>query len=148
ADAGSIYVVEDDGATLRFCVAHNDSITADLRDHTLAVSDASVVGACVRSGVVINLEDMYSETGRTALGRSFAHDRSFDDRFGYQTRSLLTVPMRAPEGAVIGAVQLINAKQGRDPLSGPADFGRRIRPFSAADERVCMALATQGAVAL
>ncbi len=60
------------------------------------VSDASVVGACVLSGQIINLEDMYSETGRTALGRTFVHDRSFDERFGYQTRSLLTVPMRAP----------------------------------------------------
>ncbi|PCC66938.1 HD-GYP domain, c-di-GMP phosphodiesterase class II (or its inactivated variant) [Nannocystis exedens] len=148
ADAGSIYVVEDDGATVRFRVAHNDSVAADLRDHTLPVSDASVVGACVLSGQIINLEDMYSETGRTALGRTFVHDRSFDERFGYQTRSLLTVPMRAPEGQVIGAVQLINAKDGRHPLAWPADFGRRTRPFSAADERVCLALATQGAVAL
>jgi len=147
ADAGSIYVVEDDGAMLRFRVAHNDSVAADLRDHTLPVSDASVVGACVLSGNIINLEDMYSETGRSALGRTFVHDRSFDERFGYQTRSLLTVPMRAPEGQVIGAVQLINAKDGREPL-GPADFNRRTRAFSAADERVCLALATQGAVAL
>ncbi|MCY1062081.1 HD family phosphohydrolase [Nannocystis sp. SCPEA4] len=148
ADAGSIYVVEGDGATLRFRVAHNDSVAADLRDHTLPVSDASVVGACVRSGHIINLEDMYSETGRSALGRTFVHDRSFDERFGYQTRSLLTVPMRAPEGQVIGAVQLINAKEGREPLTSPADFNRRTRSFSAGDERVCLALATQGAVAL
>ncbi|MDC0671600.1 HD family phosphohydrolase [Nannocystis radixulma] len=148
ADAGSIYVVEGDGATLRFRVAHNDSVAADLRDHTLPVSDASVVGACVRSGHIINLEDMYSETGRSALGRTFVHDRSFDERFGYQTRSLLTVPMRAPEGQVIGAVQLINAKEGREPLTSPADFNGRTRPFSAGDERVCLALATQGAVAL
>ncbi|MBZ5714069.1 HD family phosphohydrolase [Nannocystis pusilla] len=148
ADAGSIYVVEGEGATLRFRVAHNDSVAADLRDHTLPVSDASVVGACVRSGHIINLEDMYSETGRSALGRTFVHDRSFDERFGYQTRSLLTVPMRAPEGQVIGAVQLINAKEGREPLTSPGDFNRRTRPFSAADERVCLALATQGAVAL
>lgn len=148
ADAGSIYVVEDGGATLRFRVAHNDSVTADLHDHTLPVSPQSVVGACVLSGLVINLEDMYTEAGRTALDRSFTHDRSFDERFGYETHSLLTVPMRAPEGAVIGAVQLINAKTGREPLSSPPDFARRVRPFTAADERVCLALATQGAVAL
>lgn len=148
ADAGSIYVVEDGGQTLRFRVAHNDSVTADLHEHALSVSDASVVGACVQTGLVINLEDMYSEAGRTALGRSFTHDRSFDARFGYETHSLLTVPMRAPEGAVIGAVQLINAKTGREPLSSPAEFARRVRPFTAADERVCQALATQGAVAL
>lgn len=148
ADAGSIYVVEDGGATLRFRVAHNDSVTADLREDTLPVTDASVVGACVLGGQLINLDDMYSETGRTADGRSFAHDRSYDARLGYQTRSLLTVPMRAPEGAVVGAVQLLNAKSGREPLSSRVDFERRVRPFTAADERVCLALATQGAVAL
>ncbi len=148
ADAGSIYVVEDGGATLRFRVAHNDSVTADLHEHALPVSEASVVGACVLGGLVINLPDMYSEAGREALGRVFAHDRSFDQRFGYETHSLLTVPMRAPDGAVIGAVQLLNAKQGREPLSGPSDFRRRVRAFTAADERVCQALATQGAVAL
>ena len=148
ADAGSIYVVEDGGATLRFRVAHNDSVAADLHEHALPVNEASVVGACVLGGLVINLPDMYSEAGREALGRTFAHDRTFDQRFGYETHSLLTVPMRAPDGAVIGAVQLLNAKQGREPLSGAADFRRRVRPFTAADERVCQALATQGAVAL
>jgi HD-GYP domain-containing protein (c-di-GMP phosphodiesterase class II) len=56
--------------------------------------------------------------------------------------------MRAPEGQVVGAVQLINAKHGRMPLQGPEDVAIRVHPFSEADARLVQALATQGAVAL
>ena len=140
ADAGSVYVVEDEGRRLRFRVAHNDSVTADLAEFTLPVSDASIVGHCVRTGEIINIPDLSAETAH-------AHDRSFDDRFGYETRSMLTVPMRPPQGQVVGAVQLINAKHGRGPLDGPQEFAR-VHAFSDADARLVQALATQGAVAL
>ena len=141
ADAGSVYVVEDEGRRLIFRVAHNDSVAADFAEFTLPVSNASIAGACVRTGEIINIPDMSQETG-------FSHDRSFDDRFGYLTRSMLTVPMRPPEGQVVGAVQLINAKHGRMPLHGAADVAARVHPFSDADARLVQALATQGAVAL
>jgi HD-GYP domain-containing protein (c-di-GMP phosphodiesterase class II) len=148
ADAGSIYVVEDEGRALRFHTAQNDSVHADFSESVVPVTDASIVGACVLSGEIINLPDLYSEAGRTALGRTFVHDRSFDDRFGYETRSMLTVPMRAPDGAILGAFQLINAKRDRPPLRRPEDFERRVKPFSAEDERLSASLAAQGAVAL
>ena len=148
ADAGSIYVVEDEGRALRFHTAQNDSLRADLAEAVLPLTDASIVGASVLAGEIINLPDLYSEAGRTALGRTFVHDRSFDDRSGYQTRSTLTVPMRAPDGAVLGAFQLINAKRERRPLRADGDFDRLVKPFSAEDERLCASLAAQGAVAL
>jgi len=141
ADAGSVYVVEDDGKRLCFRVAANDSVSADFAEFTLPVSDASIVGACVRSAEVINIPDLRA-TG------SFSHDRTLDERLGYESRSMLTVPMRAPEGAIVGAVQLINAKHGRGSLEGPSDVAARVHPFSQADARLVMALATQGAVAL
>lgn len=141
ADAGSVYVVEDEGRRLRFRVAHNDSVAADFAEFSLPVSEASIVGACVRSAAIVNIPDLARET-------AFSHDRSFDERFGYETRSMLTVPMRTPEGQVVGAVQLINAKRGRGPLGEPGDFAARVHPFSEADARLVQALATQGAVAL
>lgn len=148
ADAGSIYVVTDDGERLRFHTAQNDSVHADLGESVVAITDASIVGACILSGEIINLPDLYSEAGRTALGRTFVHDRSFDERFGYQTRSMLTVPMRSPDGAILGAFQVINARRDRLPLRRPEDFERRLKPFSIEDERLCASLAAQGAVAL
>ncbi|MEZ4384315.1 MAG: HD domain-containing phosphohydrolase [Nannocystaceae bacterium] len=148
ADAGSIYVVNPDGATLRFHTAQNDSLRTALGEATVAIDEASIVGACVLSGEIVNLPDLYSEAGRSALGRVFTHDRSFDERSGYQTRSMLTVPMRSPDGTVLGAFQLINAKRDRLPLRRPEDFERRVKAFSTDDERLCASLAAQGAVAL
>ncbi|MBL9100367.1 MAG: GAF domain-containing protein [Myxococcales bacterium] len=142
ADAGSVYVVEDEGQRLCFRVAHNDSVVADFGEFSLPVSAGSIVGACVQTGEVLNVADMREGPG------GLLHDRSHDERLGYETRSMLTVPMRAPEGAIVGAVQLINAKLGRGPLEGPADIEARVHPFSEADARLVMALATQGAVAL
>ena len=72
----------------------------------------------------------------------------FDQRFGYQTRSMITAPMISPEGRVLAVIQLINAKIGHGPLRTPADFEERVRPFSAEDERLCSSLAAQAAVAL
>lgn len=148
ADAGSIYVVNQSDQTLRFHTAQNESLHADLCAATLSITESSIVGACVLSGQIINLPDLYSEAGRSALGRTFNHDRSFDAQTGYQTRSMLTVPMTSPDGTVLGAFQLINAKRDRRALRLPEDFERRVKPFSTEDERLCASLSAQGAVAL
>jgi HD-GYP domain-containing protein (c-di-GMP phosphodiesterase class II) len=171
ADAGSIYVVETqkdrkDGqhgeATgraikppmLRFRFAENASLPhARFDTFEIAINEGSVVGACVMTGEPITLRDCYSPNlaDRSCNGRSFPHDRSFDERLNYQTRSMLTVPMRPPDGEVLGAIQLINARMNPHdtrPLRGADDFDRRVVPFDAEAERLCRALAAQGAVAL
>jgi HD-GYP domain-containing protein (c-di-GMP phosphodiesterase class II) len=148
ADAGSIYLVEDDGQTLRFTIAHNDSVDADLREFTLPVSDGSIVGTSVLTQSSVRIPDLYVEGGPRALGRTFRHDRSFDSRFGYQSRSMITTPMISPDGRVLAVIQLINAKTDDASLSTPEDFATRVRPFSREDERLCSSLAAQAAVAL
>jgi HD-GYP domain-containing protein (c-di-GMP phosphodiesterase class II) len=59
--------------------------------------------------------------------------------------------MVPPEGEVLGAIQLINAKRhpsDKRPLRSEQDFARRVVPFDENAERLCAALAAQGAVAL
>ncbi|MCA9700751.1 MAG: GAF domain-containing protein, partial [Myxococcales bacterium] len=166
ADAGSIYVVETvvdprdpnkeakETKVLRFRFAENASISSsDLAEFTLPISESSVVGACVLRKDAINLVDLYSEdpADRSALGRTFNHDRSFDERLGYQTRSMLTVPMLPPDGHVLGVIQLINARRDphdQRPLRSAGDFEQRVVAFDEDAERLCEALAAQGAVAL
>jgi HD-GYP domain-containing protein (c-di-GMP phosphodiesterase class II) len=168
ADAGSIYVTvaptpDPDSeisarsmppTKLRFRFAENASLP-DVRfdEFEVEINASSVVGACVLSGEPITLRDCYGAdaSDRSCNGRTFPHDRSFDQRLGYQTRSMLTVPMRPPDGEVLGAIQLINAHMNpRDtrPLRSDEDFQRRVVPFDAEAERLCRALAAQGAVAL
>lgn len=150
ADAGSIYLVEGDNERLSFKLADNDSIPAsDLSEFTIPVNPNSIVGSCVLTGRAVRVADLYADMDPDKTLPPWTHDRSFDQRSGYQTRSMITTPMIAPDGRVLAVIQLINARKDHDgPLRTPHDFATRIEPFTDEDERLCNALASQGAVAL
>ncbi|HVY38689.1 MAG TPA: HD domain-containing phosphohydrolase [Polyangia bacterium] len=148
ADAGSVYVVEDDPAApdeqrLRFMLSQNDSIAINFREFTLPVDESSIVGKAALSGQPINVPDLTKlrEAGRTP---TFSHNRSFDDKTGYRARSMLTVPMTSAMGEVIGVVQLINKKRNPD---GPLGAGEAI-PFDAESEQLALAWVAQAGVSL
>ncbi len=145
ADAGSIYLVDEQGTHLRFALAINDSVEADFGDGVMDVDDGSVVGASVLRRATIRSRDLYRPP---PPDESVRHDRTLDERFGYQTRSMITAPMISPEGRVLAVLQLINAKLGSGPLRTPEDFEQRVRPFTEEDERLVDSLAAQAAVAL
>jgi HD-GYP domain-containing protein (c-di-GMP phosphodiesterase class II) len=152
ADAGSVYVVEGDHEdveqrTLRFKVSQNDSQSTDLRELALPVSPHSIVGRCVISRTVINVPDLYCLDKGNPWG--FHHNRAFDERTGYQTRSMLAVPMIDAQDQVIGVIQLINRKRRPETqLATPDDFVRHVRPFDVRTQNLAATLASQAAIAL
>lgn len=156
ADAGSIYVVEGDyeddtERRVRFMVSQNDSIDVDTKEFSMPVSPSSIVGACVLSADVINIEDLYKleppGTGNNPWG--LKHDRSFDDKYGYQARSMLTVPMISARNRVIGVIQLINKRaRGKLQLSTPKCFEDAVIPFDSASETYANSLGSQAGIAL
>jgi HD-GYP domain-containing protein (c-di-GMP phosphodiesterase class II) len=148
ADAGSVYVVEDEPAAadekrLRFMLSQNDSIAINFREFTLPVDDSSIVGKAALSGEPINVPDLgkLREAGRTP---TFSHNRSFDDKTGYRARSMLTVPMASAMGEVIGVVQLINKKRDAARPLGADDA----IPFDAASEELALAWVALAGVSL
>ncbi len=155
ADAGSVYIVEgDDDAdlrVLRFMVSQNDSRQIDSRGFTMAVSGSSIVGTCVMTSDVVNIPDLY-RLDAPGLGNNpwgFVHDRSFDDKYAYQTRSILTVPMISARSQVIGVIQLITKRaRGFIRLDAADDFGRGVVPFDAASVAYASSLASQAGIAL
>ncbi|RMH40817.1 MAG: GAF domain-containing protein [Deltaproteobacteria bacterium] len=158
ADAGSVYAVEnieDDDAsndTVRFRVAQNDSVAVDeTRQVTLPVSASSIVGACVLSRDVINIPDLYAlgPPGSPSNPWGLRHDRSFDEKYGYQTRSMLAVPMISARDQVIGVIQLINKRaKGVARLATAEDFATKVVPFDEASVELAVALAAQAGIAL
>ncbi|HWM87125.1 MAG TPA: hypothetical protein VNO33_14835, partial [Kofleriaceae bacterium] len=94
ADAGSVYIVEGgdpdvpDAAPrrLNFIESQNDSIAVESQGFTMPVSPSSIVGACVLAKEPISIPDLYRldppGTGNNPWG--FVHDRTFDQRHGYQ----------------------------------------------------------------
>jgi HD-GYP domain-containing protein (c-di-GMP phosphodiesterase class II) len=156
ADAGTVYIVENLDAdvqdrSLRFRVSQNDSRRVESRGFTLPVSAASIVGTCVLSSDVINVPDLYElddpGTGNNPWG--FVHDRSFDDLYAYQTRSVLTVPMISARNEVIGVIQLINKRaRGYLELVGIDDFDDGVVAFDDASVAYAISLASQAGIAL
>jgi HD-GYP domain-containing protein (c-di-GMP phosphodiesterase class II) len=156
ADAGSVYVVEgtDDHIskrTLRFKISQNESVKLDFTEFTLPVSEKSIVGRCVLSREVINIPDMYKldvpGTGNNPWG--FKHNRDFDARNRYQTRSMLTVPMIDAADQVIGVVQLINKKRRPETLLTSAEeFERNVISFDTRSSDLAATLASQAGISL
>ncbi len=147
ADGGSVYLVEGDGRCLCFALLVNDTLgihvgeadpSVDLKAPPLydaggAANHASVVAHCVHSRRSIRLADAY-----TARGFDFAGARAFDAAHGYRSRSFLTVPMIDHAGAVMGVVQLVNARRADGSPS----------TFSANDQSYTEALTALAAVTL
>jgi HD-GYP domain-containing protein (c-di-GMP phosphodiesterase class II) len=156
ADAGSVYVVDGEGEdvstrTLRFKVAQNDSVSLDFTEFTLPVNPSSIVGRCVLSREVITIPDLYrlDEPGTGNNPWGFQHNRDFDGKIGYQTRSMLAVPMIDAAHQVIGVIQLINRKRRPEArLAAPEDFDRHVVPFDARTGDLASTLASQAAIAL
>src|SRR5690242_18637498 len=148
SDAGSLYLVEDapDGARrLRFALAQNDSVEIPFRTVTLPLDGESVAGHVALTGTVVNLIDAYEPPA----GSPFKINRWFDEHAKYRTKSMLVVPMRTPQGEIIGALQLINCKpERRGPLRSTQEAEQYVRPFGDRHVRLAGSLASQAAVAL
>jgi pimeloyl-ACP methyl ester carboxylesterase len=67
--------------------------------------DRYVVTHAAHTGATINISDAYN-----AEGYDFSGTRSFDQRTGYRSTSMLTIPLKDGYGRVIGVLQLINAR--------------------------------------
>jgi GAF domain-containing protein len=93
----------------------------------------------------VNIEDVYD----LPAGSTFGFDRSFDERTGYRTRSIISTPLVSSKGSVIGVLQLINKK--RDPeklLLTSEDVAEQVVPFDERSEQLLMTLASQAGIAL
>ena len=149
ADGGTLYRPSNDERSLCFHISLNDSLEIyqggasgvpidlppiPLYDQYGNKNLASVAAYAANFHQSVNIADVYR-----ADVFSFSGMRSFDQTFGYRSKSILTVPMTDHAGDLVGVLQLINAQ---DPETG------EIRTFSDTDQRFIEALAGQAAVAL
>jgi HD-GYP domain-containing protein (c-di-GMP phosphodiesterase class II) len=147
ADAGSLYLIEDEGEGqrhLRFMLTQNDSLVFPFKEFTLPLAEDSMAGYTALHGRVVNFADAY----HIPPEMPFHFNDHYDRESGYRTKSLLTLPMRNAKGEVLGVLQLINARN--DPaarLRGEADVAAHVLPFHERSVRLALSLASQAAVA-
>ncbi len=109
ADAGSLYLIEED--KLIFKIIQNDSIflgsdikLKDLNLPPLKLNSNTAASYCARENIILNIGNVYLNDDF-----DFTGPKEYDKLTGYNTRSMLVVPLTDKDKNVIGVLQLINS---------------------------------------
>jgi len=74
-------------------------VTVGTKEHVRVTKDSGVVGQAIKSGKnIVHIDAKEDEN----------FDESVDEKFGYVTKTMLTVPVKTENGTVIGAIQMHN----------------------------------------
>ena len=159
SDAGSVYLVEKTNTagqngssgegsaqSLRFKLAQNFSLpNLPLSEFTVPIDHTSLAGYAAASGEALVISDVYLLPDDV----EYKQNRSFDEKFGYRTKSMLVIPMKTHRDEVIGVLQLMNRKRMFEArLSGPDAVEREVLSFDTRSVELVNALASQAAVAI
>lgn len=119
ADRSTLYLVTEDGGWLWSKVVQGDE-RVEIR---LEVGEG-IAGWVARTREIVNIPDAYADQ---------RFQPSVDQKSGYRTRSILSVPMLGALGGLVGVLQVLNKVDG---------------PFTHSDEELLLALSSQAAVAI
>jgi HD-GYP domain-containing protein (c-di-GMP phosphodiesterase class II) len=150
ADAASLYLIQHDESgtptSLQFTLSQNLTFPdLPLIQFDIPLDHSSVAGYVASTGETLQIDDVYD----LAPDLPYQLNRSFDERFGYRTKSMLVIPMRSHRQEVTGVLQLINRKREADVrLSNVETAEAQILPFEARAVTLATALAAQAAVAI
>jgi HD-GYP domain-containing protein (c-di-GMP phosphodiesterase class II) len=149
ADAGTLYMVNDEQTHLDFVILQNDSMKTRMggtsgKPATLppvplytdggAENHANVSSHVALTGEIVNIPDVYESEEF-----DFTGPRKYDQATGYRSKSMLVIPMRNHENDIIGVLQLLNALD--------TDSGQAVE-FSDDSVGLIVSLASQAAAAL
>ncbi len=151
ADGGTLYTLNAEGDHLCFCILQNASMGIRMGGNSgfeITLPDvplyfdgdpsnpnySNVASHVAITGEIVNIHDVYDYEGF-----DFSGTRNYDKTIGYQSKSMLVIPLKNHEDRIIGVLQLLNAQ---DPETG------KVVPFSHEYEDLILSLASQAAVAL
>ena len=149
SDAGSLYLVEPDdegGKRLRFKLSQNDTLPdLPLVQFTLPINTSSLAGYAAQTGEPLVLADAYA----IPEDEPYSFNRSFDERTGYRTKSMLVVPMMDHRSEVVGVLQLLNRKADPAARINSEDSAQQyVLPYGGRELKLLQSLAGQAAVSI
>jgi HD-GYP domain-containing protein (c-di-GMP phosphodiesterase class II) len=148
SDAGSLYLLDevDEEKMLRWKLAQNDSIKVEgFEEMVLPITRRSLAGWVALTGDTLVIDDAYS----LPEDAEYSINRSFDEKNGYLTRSILVFPMVTHVGELVGVLQLINRrKPGLPKKLTAATVPDEVVPFDTETVELMRSLAGQAAVAV
>lgn len=118
-DRGSLFLVDHDKQEIWSLIAQG----LEQKEIRLPMG-RGIAGTVAQTGEIVNLADAYDDP---------RFDRSWDQRSGYRTGSLLCLPINDRAGKIVGVLQLLNKADG---------------PFNQIDVRFLQDLSVHSAIAL
>lgn len=88
----------------------------DLVKIRIPVNKASIAGYTFITKKTVNIKDVYDEEELKKIDPSLSHDKSWDKKYDYRTKSILSVPILKGEN-VLGVLEVIN----KDPYFSEED---------------------------
>ncbi len=149
SDGGSLYIVETDEnekKALRFKLSHTYSRPdAPLVEFTMPLDKTSIAGFVATTGEPLVIDDAYY----LPPDSEYTINRSWDKKYDYRSKSMLTIPMMDHKNEIIGVLQLINRKKEFETeLNKPEDFEEQVIPYTRRLVHLVSALAGQAAVSI
>ena len=151
SDAGSLYLTErppngDAPTSLRFKLSQNYTLpTLPLTEFEVPIDHASLAGYAASTGEPLVIADVYLLPDDA----TYKQNRSFDDKFGYRTKSMLVIPMKTHRDEIVGVLQLINRKRRADiRLQSEEAVEREVLTYDERAVDLVSGLASQAAVAI
>ncbi|PKL17369.1 MAG: phosphohydrolase [Spirochaetae bacterium HGW-Spirochaetae-5] len=122
ADAGTIYIKNRDD--LVFTHAQNKTLSDRLpagkkliySTFKLPITQKSLSGYAALTGETIIEQDVYSINDKP-----YGFDKSFDEKTGYRTKSVMTIPLKNERNDILGVMQIINPKNTSCEITGFTD---------------------------
>jgi HD-GYP domain-containing protein (c-di-GMP phosphodiesterase class II) len=149
SDAGSLYVVEaheGNDKRLRFKMSQTYSRPdIPLVEFTMAIDHSSIAGYVASTGEPLVIDDAYFLPPDVEYG----FNRSIDEKYGYRTKSIMTIPMKDHKDEVIGVLQLMNRKREFEAtLATREDVDAQVIPYTKRTVEIVSSLAGQAAVSM
>lgn len=112
ADAGSIYVVENDKLKIKY--GHNDTRLKELAPgeklpytvFSFPINEKQICGYVALTGKPLNIPDCY----QIPEDKPYKFNINTDITTEYHTKSMYTLPLKMASGKLLGVLQIINAK--------------------------------------
>ncbi|MDH3598756.1 MAG: ATPase, T2SS/T4P/T4SS family [Candidatus Tectomicrobia bacterium] len=108
AEQATIYAVDREKRELysKFTLDPLDGV----QEIRVPISQESISGYCARYGKLVNVVDAYDDEELATLSSRLTFDRSWDERTGFRTRQVLSVPILFERKYLMGVLVLLNRK--------------------------------------
>lgn len=150
ADAGSIQI--KDGDELVFSHVQTDSLQRNLpagqkliyTTFRTKINKNSISGYAAITGEIINIPNVY----KIPPEASYKFDPTNDQKSGYKTKSMITIPLKNNMNEILGVMQIINSLRGIESEKWTDDCFDSAGCFDERDEQLSLHFASSASMIL